>query len=436
MFNLILSKTNNNIIGRENDLLVKIKEDLKYFYKITTYTPNPTKKNIIIMGYNTWLSIGKKKLKDRINIVISLHHFDEFESDCYMTLEGFINNISKYDYNEIFIIGGSELFNNVLLNFKKLIDKIYITNINYNHKLENNVKYSYFHHNFDNYNIVYNIKKESIGQVYDEVSNDYDTYKLNYNFILYKNGDININDREYNNMCIDILNKDNIRLCRNGETISDFGKRMEFDLIKGFPLLTTKKVSWKTVLKELLWFISGNTDNNVLNSNGVNIWNMNAEEYFNRSMKRMGDLGPIYGFQWRHFGAEYTHCDDNYKGVDQLKYIIDEINNNPNSRRLILSSWNPSDLQEMALPPCHILFQFYIDGDYIDGQLYQRSGDIFLGVPYNISSYSFLLHIIGNITGYIPRKLVHILGDAHIYKDHIKSIEEQITRDPKNTLNY
>ena len=189
---------------------------------------------------------------------------------------------------------------------------------------------------------------------------------------------------------------------------------MEFDLRNGFPLLTTKKMGWKTVLRELLWFISGSTDNSILQNNNVHIWDKNAKDFEKSGLYEPNDLGPVYGFQWRYFGGEYIDCKTPpTNGVDQIKYIIDTIKNDPSSRRLILSSWNPVDIPKMALPPCHVLVQFNIENQYIDAQLYQRSGDMFLGVPFNITSYSFLLHIIGSITGYKPRKLVHIIGDAH-----------------------
>ena len=181
--------------------------------------------------------------------------------------------------------------------------------------------------------------------------------------------------------------------------------------------------------------MNGSTDNQLLKDKKVNIWNANASKEFLESRGldyKEDDLGPVYGFQWRHFGADYTDCKTNYtgKGKDQLKYIIDEIKSNPSSRRLILNSWNASDIDKMALPPCHVMVQFNIDGKFIDCQLYQRSGDMFLGVPFNISSYAFLLCIIGHITGYFPRKLVHILGDSHIYEEHINAVKEQLSRVP------
>ena len=213
---------------------------------------------------------------------------------------------------------------------------------------------------------------------------------------------------------------------------------MRFDLRKGFPLITTKKVAWKTVLRELLWFISGSTDNKVLQNKKVNIWTANSKKEYLEKIGlgdyREGELGPIYGFQWRHFGAKYQGAEHDYtnQGVDQLEYIINLIKNDPTSRRIIINSWNASDLKKMALPPCHVMVQFNVDTNEgcIDAKLTQRSGDMFLGVPFNIASYSFLLHIISKITGYIPGKLIHILGDTHIYEEHLDAVNEQISRVP------
>ena len=203
---------------------------------------------------------------------------------------------------------------------------------------------------------------------------------------------------------------------------------MTFNLIKGFPLLTSKKMGWKTILRELLWFINGSTNNKELQEKNVHIWDeYSSKEYMeSRGLTyEEGELGPIYGWQWRNFGGEYG-VKEGKKGVDQIKYMINLIKTDPMSRRIILSSWNPPDLNKMALPPCHILFQIYVDGEFIDGQLYQRSGDMFLGVPFNIASYSFLLHIIGKVTNKKPRYLHHILGDCHIYSNHYKQVEEQL----------
>ena len=206
-------------------------------------------------------------------------------------------------------------------------------------------------------------------------------------------------------------------------------------LTKSFPLLTTKRVGWKTVLRELLWFINGSTDNKLLKDKKVNIWNANASKEFLESRGltyEEDDLGPVYGFQWRHFGADYENCHTDYsgKGVDQLQNVVDLIRNDPDSRRIILSAWNPAAQPYMALPPCHILAQWYVrDGTYLDCQMYQRSCDVALGVPFNIASYSTLTYMIAHICNLKPGKYIQILGDAHIYTNHIEAVKKQLKRE-------
>ena len=280
------------------------------------------------------------------------------------------------------------------------------------------------------------IKKKEEGLIFDFQKKNYVSKEIEYYENIYQmKNNINYQEIQYLNLLKKIMENGSKKESRNGTVYSYFGARMEYDLRKGFPLLTTKKMPWKTVLRELLWFIKGSTSNKELQDKNVHIWDANASKDFLKTRGLTydeGDLGPIYGFQWRHFGAEYKDHTTDYKeeGIDQLQWIIDEINSNPSSRRLIMSAWNPTDLDKMALPPCHIMVQFNIDGDFIDAQLYQRSGDMFLGVPFNVSSYSFLLHIVGKITGYTPRKFIHILGDAHIYEEHIDAVNEQLLRIP------
>jgi thymidylate synthase len=227
---------------------------------------------------------------------------------------------------------------------------------------------------------------------------------------------------------------------RNGITKSIFGYSMRFSLKDGIlPILTTKKVAWKTCFHELMWFISGSTDNSKLNKKGVHIWNANASRDFldSRGLYNydVNDLGPIYGHQWRHFNAPYMNSRTNYKGdgIDQLQKIIDDLKSpeKRTSRRLILSAWNPCQIDEMALPPCHILSQFNVrDGKYLSCSLYQRSGDIGLGVPFNITSYCLLLTLIANHCDLIPDEFVYFLGNAHIYENHLEILKEQIYKTP------
>lgn len=199
-------------------------------------------------------------------------------------------------------------------------------------------------------------------------------------------------------------------------TISVFGYQMRFNLEEGFPLLTTKKLHLKSILHELLWFISGETNIKYLTDNGVTIWNEWAD--------KDGNLGPVYGYQWRSWPAA-----DGRK-IDQLTEVINNIKKSPDSRRLIVSAWNVGEIQKMALPPCHILFQFYVAGGKLSCQLYQRSCDIFIGVPFNIASYALLTLMIAHVTGYKPGDFVHTLGDAHIYLNHLEQVKLQLTRTP------
>ena len=199
-------------------------------------------------------------------------------------------------------------------------------------------------------------------------------------------------------------------------TKSVFGYQMRFNLQNGFPLLTTKKLHLKSIIYELLWFISGDTNTKYLNDNGVKIWNDWAD--------KEGNLGPIYGYQWRSWPA------DGGRKIDQLINVVNSIKKSPDSRRHIVCAWNVGDLDKMALPPCHILFQFYVADEKLSCQLYQRSADIFLGVPFNIASYALLTLMIAQVTGLKPGDFVHTLGDAHIYLNHVEQVKLQLTREP------
>ena len=227
---------------------------------------------------------------------------------------------------------------------------------------------------------------------------------------------------------------------RNGITKCVYGSAMHFSLENGkIPILTTKKTAWKTCLKELLWFIKGDTNNINLNKQNVHIWDGNSTKEFmasrNLEYYKEGDLGPIYGFQWRHFNARYDSCNADYigSGIDQLQQVIDCLKDPKlrTSRRMIVSAWNPCQLDEMALPPCHILFQFnVVDGNKLSCSLYQRSIDCPLGSPFNIASYSFLTHLIAFHCDLEPYEFIYYLGNAHIYESHLEIIKTQIDRDP------
>ncbi|CAM6000209.1 unnamed protein product [Sphagnum balticum] len=221
-------------------------------------------------------------------------------------------------------------------------------------------------------------------------------------------------------------------------TKSIFGTRCSYSLRNDtLPLLTTKRVFWKGVVEELLWFIKGSTNAKELSAKGVKIWDGNSSREFldkqGFTEREEGDLGPIYGFQWRHYGAQYVdmHHDYTNEGIDQLKEVIQKIKNTPNDRRMIVCAWNPVDLPKMALPPCHCFVQFYVADGELSCLLYQRSGDIGLGVPFNIASYSLLTYMIAHITNLKPGDFVHMIGDSHIYLNHVNALEEQLKREPR-----
>jgi thymidylate synthase len=253
-----------------------------------------------------------------------------------------------------------------------------------------------------------------------------------------ENGDLH-DENQYLNLIKQVIENGKIVNGRNGKALTIFGSAMHFNLSENnIPILTTKKTAWKTCAKELFWFLSGSTNNSILKAQNVNIWNDNASREFldsrNLEHLREDDLGPVYGHQWRFFNAPYVDCEADYsgKGVDQIKYIIESLKD-PElrySRRLILSAWNPQQLNEMALPPCHVMAQFNVIGNELSCSLYQRSGDVGLGVPFNIASYSLLTHIIAKHCGLIAKEFLYYLGNTHIYDDHINSLIEQTKRVP------
>ncbi|OWF44957.1 Thymidylate synthase [Mizuhopecten yessoensis] len=221
------------------------------------------------------------------------------------------------------------------------------------------------------------------------------------------------------------------------DTLSIFGMQMRYNLREDFPLLTTKRVFWRGVAEELIWFIQGCTNGNKLKEKNIHIWDANGSKEFLSGLglgdREDGDLGPVYGFQWRHFGAEYKdmHADYTGKGIDQLRDVIDKIKNKPDDRRIIMSAWNPPDLPKMALPPCHAFVQFYVANGELSCQLYQRSADMGLGVPFNIASYALLTCMIAHVTDLKPGDFVHTLGDAHVYVNHVDDLKGQLAREPK-----
>jgi thymidylate synthase len=228
-----------------------------------------------------------------------------------------------------------------------------------------------------------------------------------------------------------ILEEGEERHGRNGITKGLFGERLEFDLKKGFPLLTTKKMFWRGIVEELLWFLKGSTDANELKAKGVHIWDGNTTREFLDAKGLCdyaeGECGPIYGYQWRCFGGDYPKLEN---GMDQIKYLLQELTTNPHGRRAILSGWNPKQLHQMCLPPCHVLYNFYMSSKGLSCQMYQRSCDTCAGLPFNIASTSLLTTILAKLLHVEPHRVIIVIGDTHIYEEHYDGAKEQVTREP------
>jgi thymidylate synthase len=224
--------------------------------------------------------------------------------------------------------------------------------------------------------------------------------------------------RQYLDLMQHVLERGTVKSDRTGTgTRSVFGAQMRFDLAEGFPLVTTKKLHLRSIIYELLWFLRGDSNVRYLQDHGVRIWNPWADDD--------GELGPVYGYQWRSWPAAEGHH------IDQMQHVLDEIDRNPDSRRLIVSAWNVGELEKMKLPPCHLLFQFYIADGRLSLQMYQRSADLFLGVPFNIASYALLTQMVAHVTGYAPGEFIHVLGDTHLYENHLPQARTQLERVPR-----
>jgi len=441
-------------IGYKNNLLFKLKKDMELFKSITTNVTDNKKKNGVLMGYNTYKSIPQKyfPLNNRINFIISNNNYNlvKSEIEIYKFKETYLFNTieqciqySKLDskIENLYIIGGSSIYN-------KFLEQNYFDEIILN-KIEKNSEITTYKIN-DIINYFPNLGKNWYiynEELYAENNAVYLDKKIiseiKFNKIIYKNLLNNSykfvsDESNYLDIIRDVLENGEERETRNAKTRSIFGLRMEFkDIDTKFPLITTKKVFWRGIVEELLWFLSGNTNSNDLAKKGVKIWEGNSNrEYLNKNELthyEIGDCGPIYGFQWRHFNSNYYGIKKNYvnTGIDQLKICVDLIKNNPTSRRIFMTAWNPCQLNEMVLPPCHVSYQFYVRSDNkLDCQMYQRSGDLFLGVPFNIASTALLTSLIAKVTNKIPGKIIIILGDAHIYDNHIDQIKIQLDRQP------
>ena len=429
--------------------------DMKYFQQLTTSNGY----NAVIMGRKTWDSIPKRNrpLPNRLNIVIS-NYPDMFniepETMICTSFQSALDAASSAEkVQSIFVIGGGEIYKIAIAH--PLCDHLYVTEINglvaqcdthfplitedwiMSKKGENVYTQTTTNHN-DNIAVVLNFNEYTRRDIFE---NKNKPYRLPYEPCNYHSHfhQQKHQEHQYLNLVSDIIQNGAKRIDRTKiGTLSIFGAQMRFSLRENtFPLLTTKRVPWRAVAQELLWFIRGCTNAKELSKKKVYIWDGNASREFldqnGLSHREVGDLGPIYGFQWRHFGAKYIdmHTDYTGQGIDQLQICINTIKTNPNDRRIIMSAWNPSDLSMMALPPCHMFCQFYVSNGELSCHMYQRSADMGLGVPFNIASYALLTHMIANVCNLKAGDFIHSIGDAHVYLSHIETLKTQLSRTPK-----
>ena len=442
--NIIVAHCNGGGIGKDGNIPWKLQRDMKYFKGLTTDTYNDdgnlieNTRNAVIMGRKTYESIPEKfrPLSDRYNLVLSSNKHKNLtvdEIDHHLGIDLHYMNSYKELYDSIiehrtsianiYVIGGGSIYNDFLWNenVHKMfnVKMIYVTRIRKKYDCD-----AYFPKIPSNYFI-------------EDYTPDFEEDNHKYYFIRYEKKEQEHEEYNYLKIVKDVLENNTYKLDRTGEGIlSQFGCTQRYDIYNSFPLLTTKRMFWKGIVEELLWFLRGDTNVQNLIDKGVHIWDKNSDREFLDSIglnhRKEYDGGPIYGFNFRHFGAKYIDCNTDYtgQGVDQVSEVLRLIREEPNSRRILINLWNPSELKNVCLPACHCLYQFYVDGDFLSCSMYQRSGDLGLGVPFNIASASLMTYIFARLTGKYPKELIHTIGDAHIYKNHVNAVNEQLKREP------
>jgi len=443
-YKMIVATSKNLVIGKENGLPWNIPEDMSLFSSMT-------RGHIVIMGFNTYKSIcefrgtdyrlGGSVLKDRIHVVIVDDRRDKMVSSSkdvvfctYATVDLIMETlVLEYPQKELFVIGGAETYRS----FASRADTIYLTLVNKTITNKTGGTLTRFPAE-----ILEKFKLVSVDDVFWSKEEDCEVQFLTYGRQSSRER-YGLNEDGYLKLLGDILIQGEDRPDRTGVgTKSIFGSQLRFRISEHIPILTTKTMAWKACIKELLWFLRGDTDAKLLQAEGVHIWDGNTSREFldARGLNHLpeGDIGAGYGFQWRHFGGDYTNCESNNtetadgnKGVDQITEIIESIKKDPYGRRHILSAWNPTALDKMALPPCHIMCQFYVGGEgTLSCHMYQRSVDCFLGLPFNIMSYATLTYLIALKTGLRPKELIISTGDTHIYQNHLEQVYQQVKRSP------
>ncbi|XP_073142359.1 bifunctional dihydrofolate reductase-thymidylate synthase 1-like isoform X2 [Henckelia pumila] len=458
-YQVVVAATRDMGIGKDGKLPWRLPGDLKFFKEITMETSHPGSKNAVVMGRKTWESIPSqfRPLPGRLNVVLTRSaNSGVATAESVITCDSVSSSLellAKPPYcsliEKVFLIGGGQILREAL-NAPEC-EAIHITEISTSIQCDtfippiNMSVYQpwYSSSPFEEVGIQYcfvtyvRLRTSTSGPGNGSISHSKHLKVSDFTFlpkIVFEKHE----EFLYLRLVQDIIANGNGKDDRTGTgTFSKFGCQMRFNLRKSFPLLTTKRVFWRGVVEELLWFISGSTNAKILQEKGIHIWDGNASREYLDSLglaeREEGDLGPVYGFQWRHFGARYTnmHTDYTGQGFDQLLDIIYKIKNKPDDRRIVLSAWNPSDLKFMALPPCHMFAQFYVANGELSCQMYQRSADMGLGVPFNIASYALLTFMIAHVCGLVPGDFIHVIGDAHVYKTHVHPLQEQLKKLPR-----
>ena len=422
-FSIIVAKSSNDVIGSSetNSIPWSYKCDMDYFKNITSESLSWGRKNGILMGYNTWKSLERDFLPNRINVVIDRDEIlirrvsnELYKVHDFDTALTFMQENPNMD--KIFIIGGSSVYKKALEN--SYLDKVYVTKIH--KRSEGDI---FFPKLCGNFKLLTIEAEEEKGDKMD--------------FCVYKKMDTRHPEYQYIDCIRDILSNGHRGGDRTGVgTKSVFGRQFKWDLTDSFPLFTSKRMYFRGIVEELLWFLRGETDNRILQSKGVHIWDGNTSRDFldenGLDYLEEGDGGKIYGFQMRHQGAEYIDCETDYtnQGYDQIKEALRMIKEEPSSRRIIINLWNSCDLKEMALPPCLFFYQFRVHGDKLHCHILNRSNDMALGHPWNVATGALMTYIFAKLTGLEPGELTHTVSDAHVYLNHLGKIEEQLVRKP------
>lgn len=462
-FNVILATGETGEIGLNNQLPWDLSKDKSFFKKITTETtilPGINKEsNILITGRITFESLINtngchatnfaniqlspciyKPLSNRTLFVIT-SDYEKFNK--YYTTTDIINQDNtcsidrrsvyffpnfltaylkacEFKNSDIWVIGGKYIYESALTHWA--CNKIYLTKIFDSFKADTFIDLN-----------KYNIEWSNI-----IMTTDIDKYTQKEHKLEFKQGIMKPNiETAYLQLLHKVITTSDERETRNGITFSKFNATLSCNVSNSFPLLTTKSMYWKGIVEELLFFIRGNTDTTILSNKNIKIWEPNTNQEFLDKMNfnyPVGEMGPMYGYQWRHFNKQYPEIEnDTDTGIDQLKFVINEIKTNPSSRRILLTTFNPAQVNQGVLYPCHsIIIQFYVEDDKLSCAMYQRSADLFLGIPFNIASTALLLHIIAKLTKLKPNMMHLHLGDYHVYKEHINSVWKQLERIPRD----